>query len=326
MFKYITNFICKIILYTIGWEISFNYDKFKINKKAILIYPHSSYFDYFISILYTSQLDYNMYTIVSERFLPFNIKGVIPAPDKYIRYYMSKGYSRFQAFCQCWKNTIFRTKVEVENMEKTGYVNYLYDYLKDMDEFKLLISPTGSVSEGKWKSGYYHIAKKLNVPIIVTGVDYKLKTCIVKDVYNYKDLHPSNENNNRVFQDINTYHTCKKINVINWSCVINILSLFTKVLNCIYNKEYIKILFYTIFNLHIYYYLRYNMMQDLITFSFCKLFFTIVSFMNEVNYKSYIYLSFIVYHHLINILYPILNGANSTLELFYLGLMIVTNY
>ena len=85
MFKYITNFICKIILYTIGWEISFNYDKFKINKKAILIYPHSSYFDYFISILYTSHLDYNMYTIVSERFLPFNMKGVIPAPDKYIR-------------------------------------------------------------------------------------------------------------------------------------------------------------------------------------------------------------------------------------------------
>ena len=322
MIKYIFKFLCQIILYSIGWEHTFNTTK--INKKCIIIYPHSSYFDYFLSVLYTSQINLEVYTIISERFLPFNIKGAISAPDKYMRYYMSKGYTKFQAFCECWKNTILGRKVDVENIGKTGYVEHVCNMLKDKENYVLLISPTGSITDTKWRSGYYHIAKKLNVPIIVAGIDYKYRTCVVSDVYHHIELDPS-EQHNRLFDGINTYHTSKDYKIVNWSCLINIFTLFVKILKSIYSKEYYNILFYTIFNLHIYQYVKYNNIKDLLMFSCSKILFTYLSIIGSTCEK-YVYMLFIFYHHFMNIVYPLVNSSNSSLELLYFVLVLMTNY
>lgn len=62
-----------------------------------------------------------------------------------------------------------------------------------MDSFNLLICPKGTILKKKWRTGYYHIAKELNVPILVGGMDYNLKKVVLFDI----EQHDSIENTER---------------------------------------------------------------------------------------------------------------------------------
>jgi 1-acyl-sn-glycerol-3-phosphate acyltransferase len=58
----------------------------------------------------------------------------------------------------------------------THYVDQLAEVFKKSDECFLAIAPEGTrKAVKKWKTGYYHIAKKANVPIIVCYLDYQNK-------------------------------------------------------------------------------------------------------------------------------------------------------
>lgn len=55
-------------------------------------------------------------------------------------------------------------------------VDYIIEFFKQKDDFVLSISPedTRSYIE-KWKTGFYHIAVKANVPLLLGRIDYKKK-------------------------------------------------------------------------------------------------------------------------------------------------------
>lgn len=53
-----------------------------------------------------------------------------------------------------------------------GYVNAVVDQVKAADQIALVIAPEGSrSSDGRWRSGFYHIATGANVPIVCAWVD-----------------------------------------------------------------------------------------------------------------------------------------------------------
>ena len=53
---------------------------------------------------------------------------------------------------------------------------------KNSESFILGLSPEGTRSRvKKWKTGFYHIALKANVPIVLVAMDYKHKTVGVID-------------------------------------------------------------------------------------------------------------------------------------------------
>jgi len=53
-----------------------------------------------------------------------------------------------------------------------GYVNAVVDQVKAADEIALVIAPEGSRStDGRWRSGFYHIASGADVPIVCAWVD-----------------------------------------------------------------------------------------------------------------------------------------------------------
>ena len=59
---------------------------------------------------------------------------------------------------------------------KTNYVDQLAGYFKQSEECFLCIATEGTrKAVKKWKSGYYHIAQKAKVPVIVCYLDYKNK-------------------------------------------------------------------------------------------------------------------------------------------------------
>lgn len=46
------------------------------------------------------------------------------------------------------------------------------EYLRENENKSLAISPEGRLIANEWRSGFYHIAKELKLPVIVCGVDF----------------------------------------------------------------------------------------------------------------------------------------------------------
>ena len=68
----------------------------------------------------------------------------------------------------------------VRNISKESktisYTDIMAQLFKDHSEFVLMIAPEGTRSPNKhWKTGFYYIAQKANVPIVLGYADYKTK-------------------------------------------------------------------------------------------------------------------------------------------------------
>jgi hypothetical protein len=286
IFRLLASIVCKIILFCSGWKTSVTKSIKHLNSidNAIIIYPHSSYFDYvFYSLYYYAYNLTDIYTIMSERFIPFPklCPSLVPAPDYNVRHYMDKGVSRLKAIYYAWRDKFRGQEIE-QKYNKTNFVNYLTDHFKDR-KYKILISPTGSITSQKWKSGYYHLSKNLNVPIVVCGVDYEKKDLVVSNIFQADDLHPSRNDLNSVFAHISTYHNTKHINIFNYGCIANVFFyLLNNLLLCRASLFYIVWNLFGFFATHNYYITK-NAIP--IFYNLHKILISIAALNYAVNYK-----------------------------------------
>lgn len=73
--------------------------------------------------------------------------------------------------------------IDRSSTSKHHYVDQLAEVFEESDEIFLCIAPEGTrKAVKKWKTGFYHIAKKANVPIIVCFLDYKNKVATIGKV------------------------------------------------------------------------------------------------------------------------------------------------
>jgi hypothetical protein len=77
---------------------------------------------------------------------------------------------------------IAATKVDEKN---GGCITKIIAELSPKDKFIFLICPKGTIVKAPWRSGYYNIAKQLQVPLLVAGLDYEKKTVIASESINY---------------------------------------------------------------------------------------------------------------------------------------------
>ncbi|WP_271079323.1 1-acyl-sn-glycerol-3-phosphate acyltransferase [Aurantiacibacter sp. MUD61] len=64
----------------------------------------------------------------------------------------------------------------VDRSAPRGYVNTVVDKIKAADEIALVIAPEGSrTSDGRWRSGFYHIALGAGIPIVPAWVNHETK-------------------------------------------------------------------------------------------------------------------------------------------------------
>ncbi len=254
------SIIFKCVLYVIGWNI--NYDlKYKIESsadKAVLIYPHSSYLDYFFFCLYyyAYELD-NFYVIVTERFVPFEFmcRYLIPAPDFAVRNYMEKGYSRLGSIFYAW---IDRIKGVESNSAYTrvNFVKDICDKMKNKKNYYILISPTGSVSKKSWRSGYYYIAKELEIPIAVVGIDYKKRNATFEKIVDINNYTLENQNVlESCFYSIKTFLNEKNLYMFNFCSIVHFIN-FLLFYSCA--NSFMSILFSIVYYFGALNYLRTN--------------------------------------------------------------------
>lgn len=65
----------------------------------------------------------------------------------------------------------------VTGNERESFVEVMTALFNNNEKLIILITPEGTRSKReKWKTGFYHIARAANVPILMGYVDYKTKT------------------------------------------------------------------------------------------------------------------------------------------------------
>ena len=71
--------------------------------------------------------------------------------------------------------TLFCLK-PLEN-KNNNMIEQMVEHFNNNDHFYLVITPEGTRKKTKrWKKGFYYIAQKANVPIMITRLDYGKKT------------------------------------------------------------------------------------------------------------------------------------------------------
>jgi len=67
--------------------------------------------------------------------------------------------------------------------EKKSSVDAIADLFEHHNELRLVITPEGTRSPvQKWKTGFYYVALKANVPIALAFINYETKTCGVDKI------------------------------------------------------------------------------------------------------------------------------------------------
>jgi 1-acyl-sn-glycerol-3-phosphate acyltransferase len=72
----------------------------------------------------------------------------------------------------------------VERTKPQGLVDQMAEAFRANDRFMLVITPEGTRNKvTEWKTGFYHIAKKADVPIVTGYVDSVTRTCGIGPTY-----------------------------------------------------------------------------------------------------------------------------------------------
>lgn len=145
------QWLAKFIYYNVlGWKVVGNttISKSTIKKAVIIAAPHTSWHDFYISVLLRSVLK------VKTNFIGKKELFVFP----------------FGYFFKALGGSPINRK---SNENKVDAIAKLFI---ENDEFRMAMAPEGTRKKvSEWRTGFYHIAKKANVPIIMFTLDFENK-------------------------------------------------------------------------------------------------------------------------------------------------------
>jgi 1-acyl-sn-glycerol-3-phosphate acyltransferase len=136
--------ICHYILFTLlGWRMIG--EPPKELKYIFVAVPHTSNWDFLYGWLAIQALDLNVKIFAKDVFFIW--------PINYI--------------CS------FLGVLPVNRRKRTNFVDSIAEKLEKADQLRLLITPEGTRGyQSTLKSGYYHLARKANVPIVLAGPNF----------------------------------------------------------------------------------------------------------------------------------------------------------
>jgi 1-acyl-sn-glycerol-3-phosphate acyltransferase len=159
------------ILHQLGWKIS---GEFPEIKKSITIFaPHTAHIDAIYGKL--------GFTELGVKFLFLSKKELFFFP-------MNLVMKKFGS-------------IAVRGVKNKNAIFQVVDLLNDADELHIVVSPEGWIKRvTKWNKGFYYMAVKAKVPIVVGYLDYGKKEMGVKGViYDTSDF-------NGVIKQINAFY------------------------------------------------------------------------------------------------------------------------
>ncbi|MFZ1705192.1 MAG: 1-acyl-sn-glycerol-3-phosphate acyltransferase [Saprospiraceae bacterium] len=146
---------CRLILKIWGFKQTGHYPK-EIKKKLYAVYPHTSNWDFPLGIL---------------------MKGAIPMDVNYV------AKDSLFKWPYAW---IFKALggIPVDRNKRTHFVDNMVDLYNKYDVLSFAIAPEGTRKKvGVWKTGFYYIALKAKIPLILVKFDYKNKEVHYSDPF-----------------------------------------------------------------------------------------------------------------------------------------------
>ena len=139
-----------------GWSIQGQIDP-QIKKFIVVVGPHTANRDFIIGVMARSVMNINK--------------------TKYL------GKSQLFRFPYGF---LFRKLggYPVERTQKNNLVDAVIDIFDAHDEFSIALAPEGTRKKvERLKTGFYHIARKANIPIILVAFDFDSKTIIAREPF-----------------------------------------------------------------------------------------------------------------------------------------------
>ncbi len=138
-----------------GWKINGFLDS-EIKKCVLIVVPHTSWHDFYIGLLARGIIDLEINYVAKKELFIF--------PFKY--YFKWMGGAPLNRF------------------KNNNTVDNIVLIFKEKNKFRLAISPEGTRKKVKdWKTGFYFIALKAQVPIIPVAFDYENREVILHSAF-----------------------------------------------------------------------------------------------------------------------------------------------
>ena len=145
------GFLAKLIYFKLlGWNVVGNTNaSYKTIEKAVIIAaPHTSWHDFYIGVLLRSVLDIKTNFVEKKELFVFPLGWFFKALGG----------------------------VPINRQSKENNVDAIANLFEFKEEFRITIAPEGTRKKvEKWRTGFYFIAKKAQVPIIMITFDFKNK-------------------------------------------------------------------------------------------------------------------------------------------------------
>lgn len=141
----------KLVYFKIlGWHVvgNTNLSKKSIKKAVIIAAPHTSWHDFYIGILLRSVLNFKTNFVGKKELFVFPIGWFFRALGG----------------------------APIDRSTKENKVDAIAKLFEEKEEFRMALAPEGTRKKvTEWKTGFYYIAKKAKVPIIMISFDFENK-------------------------------------------------------------------------------------------------------------------------------------------------------
>jgi len=176
------NLFSRFVFFKIlSWKIMGHFPKF--SKYIVAVVPHTSWLDFFIGLMVRS---------ISKEQINFLGKKELFTP---LTAWFFKGLGG----------------APIDRSGKRGSVEAIVAVFDAHDKFRLALAPEGTRRKvKKLKTGYYHIAKNLQIPIVPVAFDYKNKKVIVHPAFYPSDNQASDLNHlEQLFKGVEGFSKAK---------------------------------------------------------------------------------------------------------------------
>jgi 1-acyl-sn-glycerol-3-phosphate acyltransferase len=148
--------IYKLIFFKImGWSIKGTMDP-EIKKSIIIVVPHTSWHDFYIGLFARGIINLEMNYVAKKELFKFPFGA----------------YFRWMGGAPLNRNS------------RQNTVEAIAEIFKNREIFRLAIAPEGTRKKvSEWKTGFYYIALKAEVPIIPVAFDYAKKEVVLHNAY-----------------------------------------------------------------------------------------------------------------------------------------------
>ena len=147
--------VCAVIARILGWTFEGNIPE-DLDKCVIIVAPHTSAWDFIIGMAALVHYDFEISYFAKEELFKWPFAG------------------------------IFRSTggIPIDRFQANDIVDHTVSYFQKKKRLRLALSPEGTRARTeKWRTGFYQIASKAKVPIVLGAIDFSKRKTFISAPY-----------------------------------------------------------------------------------------------------------------------------------------------